>query len=1029
MAPPGRRRNAACSVLSCFLLLFLLFSPRAEAVSAVLGIDLGTEYIKAVLVKPGIPLDIVLTKDSKRKESAAIGFKPSRSSNQDEDSLAERLYGGDALAVHARFPEYTYPNLKPLLGSGADTRTAEERYTHRYPGLDLTRYGEGHIGFKSKALGSDGAPMSVEELLAMELTNIKHNAEKMAGSGLVIRNAVITVPTFSTADERRAVELAAELAGLNVMGLISDGLSVGLHYATSRDFPNIDMGDQPEYHLVYDMGAGSTTATVLKFQARNVKDVGKFNKTIQEVNVVGTGWDRTLGGDVFNDLIVNDMVEKFTETSGAKSKGIEADAVKRHGRTMAKLWREAERLRQVLSANSASSATLESLFEDEDLRYKLSRSDFEKLAAPYIEGVGLPLQKAVQNAKLEIGDLNSIVIHGGAVRTPFIQSQLESLAGDSAKLRSNVNADEAAAFGAAFKAAGLSPSFRVKDIKSNDAATYSSSVTWSPKDKPRSQNILSPSSVVGTVKHMPLNMSQNFDLSINQKVPLTGSEELVEVPVWNVKVMNLTDSLAELVSKHGCARENIKTVLTMRLDPATGLPEVASGSSSCEVDQSGKKGGVMDGVKGLFGFGGDKEQQPLGDEEDQSTSTDDASESSSTPSPSSESESTTDSSSTSALSGTSTESSRPTDDAAKAPKTKTETINLAIKHTRSDKRQPTAEELSQMKSRLSAFEKSDTARRVREETFNGLEAFTYKARDMLADEGFTAFSSSNQRDSLEHSIAAASEWLHGDEGSGAGTEAIKEKLKGLKDLVRPIQKRKDEAQKRPKAIESLESAINSTEALVTQVGESIDKAASASASASASSASPSPSSADDPDTSTPSEPPTDTLDALDDESFPTTTPSPSSPGAKPTPSIETTPYTESDLTDLSASVASARAWLTEQKAAQEALGPEEDPVLLAADANIKAKELNELVARTVLKRARSWTPPEPPPKKQGAKKAKGGKEKDKGKGKGRGKSTAGSSSASTEAASASASPEASGAGGKDKEDGTGKGKGGKHGEL
>ena len=172
----------------------------------------------------------------------------------------------------------------------------------------------------------------------------------MAGKGSTIKDTVITVPSFYTVEERRAITLAADMAGLRVLSLISDGLSVGLNYATSRTFPTVNEGGKPEIHLVYDMGAGSTTATVLRFQGRTVKDVGKFNKTIQEVQVLSTSWDKSLGGDALNRVILEDMIEKITESSHMKPLGLQSNHVKSHGRTMAKLWKEAERIRQVLSA-------------------------------------------------------------------------------------------------------------------------------------------------------------------------------------------------------------------------------------------------------------------------------------------------------------------------------------------------------------------------------------------------------------------------------------------------------------------------------------------------------------------------------------------------------------------------------------------------------------------------------------------------------------------------------------------------------
>ena len=121
-------------------------------------------------------------------------------------------------------------------------------------------------------------------MLAMELKNTKENAKALAGKGTNIEDVVFTVPPFYTVDERRALEVAAKLAGLKVLGIVTDGLAVGVNYGMSRTF------DKPEINLVFDMGAGSASATVLKFQGKQVKDVGRFNKTVQEVKVMGSGW-------------------------------------------------------------------------------------------------------------------------------------------------------------------------------------------------------------------------------------------------------------------------------------------------------------------------------------------------------------------------------------------------------------------------------------------------------------------------------------------------------------------------------------------------------------------------------------------------------------------------------------------------------------------------------------------------------------------------------------------------------------------
>ena len=474
MAPPGRRT----ALLTSLFLFLSFFSFTASAASAVLGVDLGTEYIKAALVKPGIPLEIVLTKDSKRKEVSAVALKPPQNA-QKKDDLPERVYGSDAMALAARYPGDVYPNLKPLLGQPLEHSESVEQYRRSHPALEIVRdQTRATAAFVSKASGKAQDPFTVEELLAMELQNIRSNAEALAGKGTIIKDVVITAPAFFTAQEIRALELAAKLAGLKVLGLISDGLAVGVNYATSRAFPSVKEGGKAERHLVFDMGAGSTTASILEFQQKTVKDVGKYNKTFQDVAVLATSHDRSLGGDALNAAIVDHMVDEFVKSKGAQGKGVAAENVKVHGRAMAKLLKDAERVRQVLSANSETSTSFEGLYDDVDFRYKITRSQFEDMASAFTERVKVVVKRALEASKMAVDELDSVILHGGATRTPIVQSTLEQLLGGSTKIRSNVNADEAAVFGAAFRGASLSPSFRVKEIQVKEATPYSFGVEW-----------------------------------------------------------------------------------------------------------------------------------------------------------------------------------------------------------------------------------------------------------------------------------------------------------------------------------------------------------------------------------------------------------------------------------------------------------------------------------------------------------------------------------------------------------------------
>ncbi|KAF1347776.1 stress protein ORP150 [Delphinella strobiligena] len=897
-AHPSRRRLALPSMATMIPLLLVLFTGTASAASAVLGIDFGSSYIKAAIVKPGTPLDIVPTKDSKRKEASVVGFKPIPGGVLELGSFPERLYGGDALALGGRFPGDVYTNLKSLLGLNEDEEGTAmiKQYKERHPAISINpALDKGTILFQSPAFNPSEQPWTLDELLAMEFKNIRSNAEAMTGKGSQVTDAVITIPVFYTADEKRAIERAADLAGISILGLVSDGLAVGIDYAVKRTF---DV-KKPEYHLIFDMGASSTTATILRFQGKEVKDVGRFNKTVQEVAVLGAGWDRTLGGDALNSLIADYLFDEFTKKSAVTSAGITAEEIRNHGRTSSKVWKEAERARQVLSANSDVHSSFEGFYKDIDFKTKLSRADFETLAAPFADRVELPVKQALEAAKLTLKDLDSLILHGGAMRTPFVQKKLEALTGKDTEVRTNVNADESAAHGAAFKAAGLSPSFRVKEIRDSDAAIYAAGITYLAGDKQRQQKLFVPTSQVGPTKQFTVKNLEDFEFGLYQTV---GS---VDRSVATVKTENLTASVGALSEKFGCTKDDISTAFNFRLSPIDGVPEVVSGTVSCEAEGNGKAGGLGDSVKGLFGFGSKKgEQEALNEGEDAPTETVEAASSSSTNAKDSKASSKAE---------------------ADSKKKHTEVINIKLTTTPNGLPQPSKAEMQQMKDRLAAFDRSDKARVQREEALNVLEAFTYRARDLLSDAGFESASTEEARSEISSLLSSTSDWLY-DEGASAPAGTFKSKLADLKALVEPVQKRIAEAAGRPDKVKLLEGSLEQTKSLIDSIAEQVASAAS-SASEAVLSSTPVPSS------STP-------VDDLDDLEEPETS---TSETAKPSKAADFVPYTSEDVTSLTETYDSVVEWLKEKTTAQEKLSPYDDPVVTVKDIEAKAGELSKAI--------------------------------------------------------------------------------------
>ncbi|KAE8555010.1 hypothetical protein EYB25_003557 [Talaromyces marneffei] len=934
------RRNMPISAYSPFLTLILLPSllfllclpaPASAAGSAVLGIDLGTEYLKAALVKPGIPLEIVLTKDSKRKEYAAVTFKPSRDGNA---AFPERFYGSDALALAARYPDDVYSNLKTLLGLPfSEDSDAVKLYSGRYPALKIEA-AEGDrdtVALRSQRLGTAEGKDAflVEEILSMQLKQIKTNAETLAGKGTTIQDAVITFPAYYTAEERRSVELAAELAGLHVEALISDGLAVGLNYATSRTFPSVSDGEQPEYHLVYDMGAGSTTATVLRFQSRTVKDVGRFNKTVQEVHVLGAGWDRTLGGDALNELIVDDMVNKLVASKKLKAGTTVAD-VKVHGKTMAKLWKDSERMRQILSANTETSSTFEGLYEEDVIfKYKITRSEFEKLVKDQALRVGKPIEDALKAAGLKLSDLESVILHGGAIRTPFVQKQLEKQCG-SGKLRTNVNADEAAVFGAAFKGAALSPSFRVKDIRAVDFASYAVSIKWTSDEKERQQKLFTPTSQVGVEKQVTVKNQDDFELSFYQQIP--AGEDVIETPVLNVATQNLTASVSKLTEKFACAPVNITTKLNVRLSPIDGLPEVTGAFVSCEVDT--KKGSVVDEVKGFFGLGKKDDQKPL------NTETDDEP----TESVTLEDEAPTSSAPESSTTITATASAKETPKTEAGPRI--ESIAVGLKSSSLGRPPLSTTELNRIKDRLAAFDASDRERVLREEALNELEAFIYKGRDLSDDSEFLKAIKEDQLAVLNERLEAASEWLYGD-GADASTKNFREKLASLTEIVNPALKRKKENSERGVKVQLLQEMLHGAKSIQSIVDMQIqnDEQMFSSSQVAESESSTSQSSTTSSPTTTAS-----ASDDLDEDPYSSSSSSSTKTSATAIPTAPTySIYTPQDASSLKSTLDSVSAWLDAQLEIQKTLTESDDPAITVAEIDSRRKELERVLQRIYTK--------------------------------------------------------------------------------
>lgn len=249
--------------------------------------------------------------------------------------------------------------------------------------------------------GDDNAQWSVEELIAMQFAYIKELTESVGApsSRQTVRDAVVVVPPYFTQFERDAVADALELAGLRLLALVNDGTAVALNYAMTRTF-----GESKEWHIIYDAGAGGVRASVVGFEG------GKGT----QITVAGVGFDRGAGGVELDRRLRDILASEFTEAHG---KQITDDK-----RGMARLLKEAGRVKAIFSTNTEAQPYVESLVFDKDFRAKVSRSAFEAACAGLQPRFAQPILDALTNAGLTMDGVTSIIFFGGHSRTLMVQA-------------------------------------------------------------------------------------------------------------------------------------------------------------------------------------------------------------------------------------------------------------------------------------------------------------------------------------------------------------------------------------------------------------------------------------------------------------------------------------------------------------------------------------------------------------------------------------------------------------------------------
>ena len=330
----------------------------------------------------------------------------------------------------------------------------ERHYPHT-PTYNETRFGT----YLSVAQQS----YTPEELISMVLEHAKditlaYGEEKGSQLG-IIQDIVLTVPSFATQHERRALLDAAALADLNVLALIDETVAAALHYGMDK------MEDPPKTVVFYNLGASSLQVAIVKFMSYPIKE-SKYakEKNVGGFEVLAKTWDATFGGQAIDQVIVNHLANEFN------AKLTDGRDVRTDARAMAKLRIQANKVKHVLSANSEIPIYIDSLFHDTALSSHMTRPQLERLCADLMDRAVIPIQAAM--AMANITTVDDIELIGGGMRVPMVQEQILKLL-KVETLGLHINSDESMALGAAFHGANISTAFKVRHVGMTDINPFS----------------------------------------------------------------------------------------------------------------------------------------------------------------------------------------------------------------------------------------------------------------------------------------------------------------------------------------------------------------------------------------------------------------------------------------------------------------------------------------------------------------------------------------------------------------------------
>jgi len=351
------------------------------------------------------------------------------------NSVVSVLEGGESSVIANAEGSRTTPSVVAFARNG-EVLVGQPAKNQAVTNVDRTiRSVKRHMG-EDWTVGIDDKKYTPQEISARTLMKLKRDAEAYLGED--VTDAVITVPAYFNDAQRQATKEAGQIAGLNVLRIVNEPTAAALAYG-------LDKGEKEQTILVFDLGGGTFDVSLL--------EIGDG-----VVEVRATSGDNNLGGDDWDQRVVDWLVEKFKSQNGID--------LTKDKMALQRLREAAEKAKIELSASQSTGINLPYITVDADknplfLDEQLSRSEFQKITSDLLERTRAPFQAVIKDAGISVGDIDHVVLVGGSTRMPAVTELVKELTGGQ-EPNKGVNPDEVVAVGAALQAGVLRG--EVKDV-------------------------------------------------------------------------------------------------------------------------------------------------------------------------------------------------------------------------------------------------------------------------------------------------------------------------------------------------------------------------------------------------------------------------------------------------------------------------------------------------------------------------------------------------------------------------------------